>query len=463
MNLKLSYPLIFFFLLIEWNNQVQIPLKLIELKHNYKNNNNFEHINSLISKDSKILSYYCLALDIYVGSNNQNFTILLDTGSEILWLPGDSSSKNVYIPSSSSTSIKSNDKFEYEYIAGKISGYYCSDQIKFLTNTKFFFYFGVANIIQLEQLEFDGILGLGRNYKNKKQSITYTMQNVGIISSTKFSFKYNNQTKSMLFILGEEHQDFKNKERLAMCSLIDSEIYNKRLWSCDIYTIGILRGNDKLKQIKIDSEGLFDTGTSDIILPLKYFSEFEKIFTNLNCYSYNWGGANKGVDIHCKDINSIPKLSIGLKNYELTIGEFNFYQKIKINDNIVYRIKLSFEEEDFVIIGQNFFFEYHTLFDDEKNQLVFYSEGNNMINKVENEKSSHFWIILIIIIGGCLVIGGVIVIIIYCCVIRKKKKVTQKELLELSSINQDMNEYSKMNNEDNQFNKIMNISLAKNK
>ena len=81
---------------------------------------------------------YLFAADVSIGSNKQIFTILLDTGSEILWVPGQeavsSSGANIYNPSNSQTSKRSSEKVNYEYSSGKISGYYYTDQINFLVS-----------------------------------------------------------------------------------------------------------------------------------------------------------------------------------------------------------------------------------------------------------------------------------------------------------------------------------------
>ena len=51
-------------------------------------------------------------------------------------------------------------------------------------------------------------MGLGRKYSNNKYSILNTIKNIGAISSTIFSFKYDQNRNIMFFYLGEQHEDF---------------------------------------------------------------------------------------------------------------------------------------------------------------------------------------------------------------------------------------------------------------
>ena len=446
--------------LFSFSLQIAIPLKQIKTKfqktipRKITSNSDFapsisDHINTLDN--------YLFVADLIIGSNKKTFTILLDTGSEIFWVSG-----NRYNPSNSVTSTKSTEKLNYEYSSGKVEGNYYNDQINFLLSQNYYVYFGVSTQTNLLDYFFDGIMGLGRKYSNTKYSVLQTIKNIGGISSTKFSFKYDYNTNNLYFYLGEEHEDFKSTtENIASCPLIDSDYYGKNLWLCEIASFGIKNQENLVKVISLDLEVLFDTGTNNIVLPSKYISYLEPTFKSFDCFLYEEGDNSVGSQksVYCRNQNNLPKIVIGLRQYRLTIGKSNFYTRLYINQEYIYRLRLLFINVDFCIIGQNFFYEYHTLFDDEKGVLKFYG-GEEIVYYLDEKEESINWITIILIIAISIIIIGIIIIIILC--ICRKKKYSQillnKELLEMSSIKkvEDSND-----NYQNNFNQIMSITSDK--
>ena len=272
-NSKKEFFLILIFISFKYTNEIQIPIKLVNSNFSKRINKKSNSIDkNNISQDIKYLNNYLFAIDVKFGSNGQIFTMLIDTGSEIAWVPGiilDNNNK-YYNPGSSTTSKKTSDSLSYSYYSGSVSGHYYNDQINFMIRNNFYFTFGVVTKMNLERSGFDGILGLGRKYltNSKKYSILETIKTNGGISSTIFSFKYDNKTKNLTFYLGEKHEDFKNNN-VASCPLIYSYIYDARLWTCELYSLGIKKDNEIIKSISIDYEGLFDTGTNNMVFPLE--------------------------------------------------------------------------------------------------------------------------------------------------------------------------------------------------
>ena len=453
---------------------LEIPVKQVKTKFKKLANKNANSIEnpSTISRIVDILEINLLAIDITFGSNNQLLTILLDTGSDILWVAGPgSSNKNIYNPLNSETSRRSSERLNYKYASGSITGYYYNDQINFAAGNNFYAYFGVASSINIELYDFDGIMGLGRKYSNNKYSVLHTIKNIGAISSTIFSFKYDENRKMMFLYLGEQHEDFNisnsNKNKyLASCPLIKSKYYGTELWVCDIVSLGIKKGNTLVKKISFNIEGLFDTGSNNIVFPSKYISDLQQTITSFSCFLYEEGNSQVGSQkaIYCRDGNNLPKITIGVRNHILTLGKANFYDRVLVNDELFYRLRFFFDEEtDFCVIGQSFYYEYHTLFDDGNGALKFYNEDDSQITDyVEKTSGISTWVIVLIIIGGVVVIGIIVFIIIYYFFCRKKEyKMLEKELLEMSSITK-VEEKDETTNENN-FNKIMNIKPIKRK
>ena len=465
--------LILLFLSIDYTYQLQIPIKLVKSNFRKRINKKIGFSNdispiSMISDKILDLDDFIFAIDITVGSDKQPFTLLIDTGSEIAWIPGvayDGSNK-YYNPQSSTTSKRTSDSFNYQYVDGTVAGQYYYDQINFILTNSFYFTFGVATRMNLKRLDFDGILGLARKYytNTKKYSILQTLKTNGAISSTKFSFKYDYTTKDLTFYLGETHNDFKSKS-IASCSLIESHIYDSKLWTCELYSFGVKKGNDIVKRISIDYEGLFDTGTNNMMFPTKVLNDFKSIFESFNCYIQEEGDKSTGSmkAIYCRDANNLPKITFGLKNHILTLGKENFYSRMYINSEFIYRLRLLFMDDlDICVIGQNFFYEYHTLFDDDSGELKFYNEDNGSIIIHEEKTRIRLWVLLLIIFGSLLFAACVTVLLVYFLCCRKKQYIPlQKELLEMSSIQKMDENNNNTETADSSFNHIMNITTTK--
>ena len=457
------FSLILLFTFFKAISSIQIPIKLVK-SSNKRSKGGFLPIKNMVSGKIKDLDNYLFAVDVTLGSDKQPFTLILDTGSEIVWVPGipTDNSKRYYNPQTSSTSKRTTDTLNYKYFDGSISGQYYYDQINFILSNNFYFTFGVANQINIDNNGFEGIIGLGRNYNNynKKYSLLQTIKTNGAISSTKFSFKYNYNNKDLIFYIGEIHEDF-SKSNIASCSLIESESYDSRLWTCELYSFGVKKGNETLKSISIEYEGLFDTGTNNVIFPSEILKDFETIFINFNCYIYD---ESKGEHcVYCRNGNNLPKISFGVKDYILTLGKDNFYTKLKVNNEIIYRLRLIFADDtDICTIGQNFFYEFHTLFDSDNDVLKFYNENEGSIIKHSEKARIKLWIIITIIIGGVIILGSVTFITIYCICCRKKVYMPlEKELLEMSSIQKLEDNNNENDNADAPFNQIMNIKVTK--
>ena len=466
-NSKKEFFLILIFISFKITNEIQIPIKLVKSnfgKRTNKKPNSIEKSN--ISQDIKNLNNYLFAIDIKFGSNGQSFTMLIDTGSEIAWVPGIISENNnkYYNPGSSTTSRRTSDSLSYSYASGSVSGQYYTDQINFMIRNNFYFTFGVATSMNLERSGFDGILGLGRKYATiwKKYSILETIKTNGGVSSTIFSFKYDNNSKNLTFYLGEKHEDFKNSN-VASCPLIQSEIYDNRLWLCELYSFGIKKGNEIIKSISIDYEGLFDTGTNNMMFPLELLDELQSTFISFNCYIYDESDSSLGraKAIYCRDGNNLPKITFGVKSYIFTLGSEKFYNKIFVNNEYIYRLRLLFSKDEICIIGQSFFYEFHTLFDDTKGELKFYGGNEGDIKPHEEKTRIRLWVLLSIIFGGVIVLASAIFILVYClCCRNKEYSLLNKELLEMSSIQRI--EDTVEETADTTFNQIMNITSTRN-
>ena len=175
-NSKKEFFLILIFISFKITNEIQIPIKLVKSNFSKRINKKSNSIDkNNISQDIKYLSNYLFAIDVKFGSNGQLFTMLIDTGSEIAWVPGIISDNNnkYYNPGSSTTSRRTSDSLSYSYYSGSVSGHYYNDQINFMIRNNFYFTFGVVTKINLDRTGFDGILGFGRKYLTNSKNILF--------------------------------------------------------------------------------------------------------------------------------------------------------------------------------------------------------------------------------------------------------------------------------------------------
>ena len=379
------------------SNLRQITQKLKSCKEKKKNEPLYSYLNSL---DNNLLSF-----EIKIGSDKQKFNVIIDTGSSILWVSGEGSEdKDVqishhYNPKTSLTSKKTNFTYKIRYGSGYSLGYYYYDQINLFNNIddnyNIYMNFGVANKTIFKVPGADGIFGLGRGAMINNSPI-FCLKNKSFIDKAGFSIKYNYKLKNAILYFGEEHEDFRNK-KIGFCPLLTDTFKEKNFWSCKLFSFGILY-KELNSTINLNLSIIFDTGTNSIVLP-RYILSF--LYKKLN------------------------KIDCSINENSLEISTIICY--IYFEDGI-----------ENGIIGLPFFYEFHTRFDLEKNEMKFYHSNSKKINKSfskKNQKESDINSKLKILIIILAIIALVLLIIIfrykYCC--NMKKNSYRIENIEIST------------------------------
>ena len=329
-----------------------IPKTIIINKHSLKKfKNKYQRILSdseiILTANIDILNCLLFVGEIEIGSNNQKFNVIMDTGSQILWVPEINSNnsnigiKHFYDPDKSITSQKTDLEFEMVYGTGYCKGYFYQDSINFLSKDKYTVFFGSANNSIFDVEGADGIMGLAKTYNNYLYSPLLILQKKGIINSSSFSFKYNKKDNQLYFYVGKPHSDF-NTDNVAYCNLLYKTFYEKLLWACELNSFGLLQNINNLNDgenifAKSDVSIIFDTGTNLIILPHYLIYSFEEQLNKINCVigtSPHDDSNSESNYIICLDVYRIPDISLQFGNYALILDKYKMFFVIDIGLDI---------------------------------------------------------------------------------------------------------------------------------
>ena len=451
MNQKINrYILLSYFLLLFPSNSayIELPLKLYNaaLLNNYTskeipfNSINFLQNSEKMHKNNSKKAHKCphsylnrlennlLVHEIKIGSDEQLFNVILDTGSSISWIPGiGSEDKEIqishkYNPNTSLTSKKMNCSYKIRYGSGYSLGNYYIDQVKMFNTTdnniSFYMLFGVASKTKFNVLGADGVMGLGRELALMNYSPLYCLKTNNFIEHEGFSIKCNNSLKNAILFFGDEHEDFKN-DNIGFCPLTSKTHKEKKFWSCKLYSFAI-SNNVINSSFNLNLSVIFDSGTNTIVLPryILWFlkEQLKKIGCSINNLSMEIS------NIICYNKKTIPNFVFEIGNYYLTLSNeyFTFIDNTTLSNNTFgYILNVYFEEGiEMGIIGLPFFYEFHTRFDFDSNMMKFFS-NNKKINKSFNKniksenKDINFKLKILIIVLSAIVLSLFIVIIKY--------------------------------------------------
>ena len=138
---------------------------------------------------------------LYVGSHLQQMTFLLDTGSDISWLPTDdcqysyTCKENAYHYNKSYTFEKTKRKFTIRYAVGEAKGILMRDDLSLTKSSdtiiKDFEFLGIYQKKNMDGIKSDGLLGLGPKkfyeVKGERWILVEEMRRSGLINKAIFS------------------------------------------------------------------------------------------------------------------------------------------------------------------------------------------------------------------------------------------------------------------------------------
>jgi len=198
----------------------------------------------------KIRNYYNMQYyaNILVGAEKQEFSVIIDTGSNILWLPSSNCTlcrnyTHKYNELQSTTGKLLNKTLNITYGKGFVEGDLFSDEIYISDNfgVKNMYFLSVDKELQLDGTISDGLLGMGIYSENTKNfSFIYNLFTQNIINKPAFTFYLTDSSFSNRLYIG----DIKENTQLAdfwaqaqSCQVNNSSEIFSKYWACDVMSI----------------------------------------------------------------------------------------------------------------------------------------------------------------------------------------------------------------------------------
>ena len=404
--------LFFIFIVISFTNCIiEIPIQAIKVNGGWKHKNimpeepdeNSIHLKNktiLMSEGDAILNTnYLFIGTVKIGSQGQQFNLILDTGSYIVWVAKYGSIDeykivNHFYPTSSTTCTATGNEFEQKYETGYCKGYYYKDYFNYINNKNFYIQFGVADKTQLNVDKGDGIIGLAHYYPDESLSFIHMLKKAGITNSISFSMKLDYKKKAGSLYIGR-HDDFSDA---ITCPLLTFQGMSNIYWVCEISGFGLRNAQHEISSSRSFNNIIFDTGTNFILLPMQYYEDIKDSLKVFGCGSRK---TDKYLSIYCSVSNTddLPNLTLKINGNTLIIPRNNLFSRSNISPT-TYNSEICFIKSNLYIIGTPFFLSFHTLFDKENEQLRFYPLEGDYLEK----GTSVFSIIAIVVVITLLVL-----------------------------------------------------------
>ena len=231
------------------------------------------------------------------------------------------------------------------------------------------------------QLYGDDILSLSHKPLNTQYSIVHIMQSQNLISNKQFALELNeNKTNQHLFFGGVPSQTLKQYSKGITVSADPSKNEGQReYWGFNVKYLQIQTNTFKLNRTCFLS---IDHGS---IVSNRNFYEwmksntFEEYLNTGECYEK--GEYYKSVHCKAEVFSKLPSLWIVLNEKPLEKIEIKFRNVTDSNEvNFVYNPAI--DDDDFIFINRNIFYEKIVKFDYDKNEITFYEKGN-VVNKTK--------------------------------------------------------------------------------
>ncbi|EAS07214.1 eukaryotic aspartyl protease (macronuclear) [Tetrahymena thermophila SB210] len=307
---------------------------------------------------------------VQIGTPAQTFTVVLDTGSSDLWVPGTPCNSlpclvhNKFNPKKSSTYVDTGKSFSIQYGTGAVKGTVANETVSLGGLTAKNVQFANAHQLSMDfqTTKFDGILGLAYNQLSNIGGLTVFDQLVaqGLVAQDVFSFYFSDKENSDDSELVLGGIDFAyNSTAFKYYPVILQAWY---VIAADSIQIGGV--NLKLNTAIVDS------GTSVIVGNAVVLNPIIKLFPS---------------KIDCSQINTYPNLTITISGDNYVLGPQDYIVQINLQGQSqcllgFQALELPAQLGNSIILGDTFFRKYYTVYD-RVNSRVGFAVANHSNNK----------------------------------------------------------------------------------
>ena len=368
----------------------------------------FLFISLLISINAKYItvpiSYYkntFMTIPICVGTPQQCFDVILDTGSARLWLNegqlvNEDKSKPLYNRRQSSTYRTINDYVELTYLTSSAFTIEGSDIVSIgdVKIEKFPFYLSEGGFGYTER---NGIFGFGYPNEKDKDCLHFSaiehLKKSNVIKERIFSIEIDNDMNKGVMKIGKfPSEKVKKIENFGFCyNPMKVDTLTNGLWSCKLNSIyfnnvidyvkvetNFSASEDKNKEVYVD----IDTGTNMFLVAFDMLNNiYEKYINILYGNTCNLNIIDKlYYHIECNkyfDINRISDMYIKLGNFTMKLDRSMLFTKKNESNVISYEFILKTHFSfDYWRMSQDILRNFLIVFDADKSITGFYSESN---------------------------------------------------------------------------------------
>mgnify|MGYP002625625333 CR=1 FL=1 len=379
-------------------------------------------------------------LKLSIGNPSQEFSLLLDTGSPLLWVNSNNcigcQSQNKFNPLQSITYKSTKEPLSINYLSGEISGIIAQDIIKFYLDSFVipYFYIFVVNQTNIN-FKYDGIFGLSkgvRNIYNLKYSTSNQLLENEILDENTFLLDFPHKNFYM-----DEIPSYLNRYTNFTCKSINAYKINNYYWHCNYDMIESNNNQFISNDNKDENFILFNSGVNSLIFPQKHIASFNqiilnnKLLTDGKCSIKSQDNTNNLYVLICENFANLieqnNKEYENIFNNEEFIVIYLFYER-KVNFKIKdlydkekssFKLYFTVTPSDAIILGVPFFEKYPILFDKDEGSVVIY-DGINPRDK----SSTSFKIFVVLFVILILLLVALLVYII----LRNKRKVTSSQI-----------------------------------
>ena len=324
--------------------------------------------------------------EIGIGTPTQVMSVVFDTGSSDLWLPGrgctscGSHSIFAYEDSSTYEAVTSGNgdakTFEVDYGSGKVTGYEGKETIQIGDIVIEDVNFGEVTYEdeEIQSFMMDGIFGLGFSGLAMVTSPTilelYKEQNPTLNNyfSVFLSSNPSDDTKpSQLHFGGYDLSLVSANASWQYTPVVKFGYEDDTYWSVKVTEVTITKSSSTMASIcSSGCKAIVDTGTSEIAIPSTYYTTvMQTITSGLNC---------KGTICYSASISDFPDLNFGLEPDNIFPLKASDYVSCSKWGQCIIRVQ-EIEGTDYWILGDVFLEAYYTLFDVTNKRVGFACDG----------------------------------------------------------------------------------------